>query len=319
MLRSMITSLAFAVAMIATPALAYPVEVQSCFDKVTFDGPPKRPVVNDFNLVQTVIDMGLIDRFVGVAGIGGGEKEIVAPPGVMEKIKQFSDRYPTTEAILGQNADFYFAGWQYGLSEPDVTPKRLAETGVKTYVLYESCIRVGPRPPISMETMYADILALGQIFDAAPKAEAMVADLRKRVAAVAERIVNAKTRPRMMYCGFCNTDNPPRTIGAEGMPRLLFDLAGGKNIFDDIKDSYVNVSWDAVIDRDPEWIIVSNPRISHEDIMNYLTTSPALKNVSAVKNRHILFMTYAERSPSPRNVDALERLAKTIHPELFGQ
>jgi iron complex transport system substrate-binding protein len=289
MLKSAISSLAFALVIIATPALAYPVEVQSCFDKVTFDGPPKRPVVNDLNLVQTVIDMGLIDRFVGVAGIGGGEKEIVAPPGEMDKIKQFSDRYPTTEAILGQNADFYFAGWQYGLSEPDVTPKRLAETGVKTYVLYESCIRVGPRPPISMETMYADIVALGQ------------------------------TRPRMMYCGFCNTDNPPRTIGAEGMPRLLFDLAGGKNIFDDIKDSYVNVSWDVVIDRDPEWIVVSNPRISHEDIVNYLTTSPALKNVSAVKNRHILFMTYAERSPSPRNVDALERLAKAIHPELFGQ
>jgi iron complex transport system substrate-binding protein len=194
MLKSAISSLALALAIIVTPALAYPVEVQSCFDKVTFDGPPKRPVVNDFNLVQTVIDMGLIDRFVGVAGIGGGEKEIVAPPGVMDKIKQFSDRYPTTEAILGQNADFYFAGWQYGLSEPDVTPKRLAETGVKTYVLYESCIRVGPRPPISMETVYADILALGQIFDIAPKAEAMVADLRKRVAAVIVSSVPRRVR-----------------------------------------------------------------------------------------------------------------------------
>ena len=86
-----------------------------------------------------------------------------------------------------------------------------------------------------------------------------------------------------------------------------------------IKDSYVNVSWDTVIDRDPEWIVVSNPRIPHDEIVKYLTTSPALKNVSAVKNRHILFMTYAERSPSPRNVDALERLARTIHPELFGQ
>lgn len=309
--------LALTLASAAAPVLAYPVEVQSCFDKVTFDGPPKRPVVNDFNMVQTIIDMGLIDRFVEIAGIGGGEKEIVAPPGVMEKIHEFSELYPTTEAILGQNADFYFAGWQYGLSEPDLTPKKLAQLGVKTYVLYESCIQIGPRPPISMDTMYADILALGRIFGNEPKAEAMVGELRKRVAAVAERVASVKTRPRMMYCGFCNSDNPPRTIGAEGMPRLLFDLAGGKNIFDDIKDSYVNVSWDTVIDRDPEWIVVSNPRISHEDIMNYLTTSPALKNVTAVKNRHILFMTYAERSPSPRNVDALERLARAIHPELF--
>jgi iron complex transport system substrate-binding protein len=116
------------IASFASPAFAFPVEVQSCFDKVTFDAPPKRPVVNDFNLVQTIIDMGLIDRFVGVAGIAGGEKEIVAPHGVVEKLNQFSDRYPTTEAILGQNADFYFAGWQYGLSEPDLTPKRLGES-----------------------------------------------------------------------------------------------------------------------------------------------------------------------------------------------
>jgi iron complex transport system substrate-binding protein len=312
-------ALAMVAVLAATPALAYPVEVQSCFDKAVFDAPPKRPVVNDFNMVQTVIDMGLIDRFVAIAGVAGGEKEIVAAPGVVEKLKQFSERYPTVEAILGQNADFYFAGWQYGLNEPDLTPQRLAEAGVKTYVLYESCIRVGPRPPISMDTMYADILALGKIFDISPKAEAMVADMRQRVADVADRVAKTTTRPRMMYCGFCNTDNPPRTIGAEGMPRLLFDLAGGKNIFDDIRDSYVNVSWDAVIDRDPEWIVVSNPRIPHEQIMTYLTTAPALRNVSAVKNRHILFMTYAERSPSTRNVDALERLAREIHPELFGK
>jgi iron complex transport system substrate-binding protein len=28
-------------------------------------------------------------------------------------------------------------------------------------------------------------------------------------------------------------------------------------------------------------------------------------------------MTYPERSPSTRNVDALERLARTLHPEAF--
>jgi len=303
----------------AGPALAFPTEVQSCFDRVTFDGPPKRPVVNDFNMVQTVIDMGLVDRFVGVAGIGGGEKELVAPEGVVARLNLFAPRYPTMEAILGQNADFYYAGWQYGFGDTDVTPQKLAEFGVKSYVLYESCIRIGPRPPISMETAYADIEALGRIFGAEAKAGAIIDDLRKRAAAVADRTARASGRPRIMYCGGCNNDSPPRTIGTEGMPRLLFDLAGGKNIFDDIKDSYVNVSWDAVIDRDPEWIVISNPRIPHEDSINYLTSSPALKSVSAVRNRNFLFMTYAERSPSTRNVDALERLARAIHPELFKE
>ncbi len=298
-------------------APAYPVEVQSCFDRVRFDAAPKRPVVNDFNMTQTVLDMGLAPRFVGFAGIAGGEDELVAAPGVVAGLKQFSDRYPTTEAVLGQDADFYFAGWQYGFSDADVTPAKLAAVGVKSYVLYESCIRIGPRPPISMETMYTDITALGRIFGIEAQAAAMVADFRRRVAVVTDKVAGVTQRPRIMYCGGCNNDSPPRTIGAEGMPRLLFDLAGGRNIFDDIKDSYVNVSWDSVIDRDPEWIVISNPRVPHEDSIRYLTTSPALQTITAVKQRHFIFMTYAERSPSTRNVDALERLARTIHPELF--
>ena len=297
---------------------AYPQEVRSCFDTVRFDAAPKRPVVNDFNMTQTVLDMGLAPRFVGFAGIQGGEAELVAPPGVVAGLKQFSDRYPTTEAVLGQDADFYFAGWQYGFSEADVTPAKLAALGVKSYVLYESCIRIGPRPPISMDTMYADITALGRIFGIEAKADAMIADDRRRVAAVTDKTAHVAQRPRIMYCGGCNNDSPPRTIGTEGMPRLLFDLAGGKNIFDDIKDSYVNVSWDTVIDRDPEWIVISNPRVSHEDSIAYMTSSPALANITAVKKRQFIFMTYAERSPSTRNVPALERLAKAIHPELFG-
>jgi len=308
--------LALAASLLAAPALAFPVEVQSCFDKVTFNAPPKRPVVNDFNMIQTIVDMGLIDRFVGIAGIAGGESQIV-PAGALAKAKAFSDRYPTMEAVLGQDADFYFAGWQYGFNEADVTPAKLSQVGVKSYVLYESCIRIGPRPPISMETMYADVLALGRIFDVTPKAETLVAEFRKRVAAVTDRTAQATRRPRIMYCGGCNNDTPPRTIGTEGMPRLLFALAGGENIFDDIKDSYVNVSWDAVVDRDPEWIVISNPRIPQEDSINYLTSAAPLRNVTAVRNRNFLFMTYAERSPSTRNVDALERLARAIHPELF--
>lgn len=314
------TLLGLAVLLALAPAVhAAPVEVRSCFDTVRFEAPPRRPVVNDFNMVQTLIDMGLIGRFVGVAGIAGGEGELVAPPGVVAGLRQFSDHYPTMEALLGQDADFYFAGWQYGFSEADVTPAKLDQFGVKSYVLYESCIRIGPRPPISMDTMYADVLALGRIFGEEERAEALVEGFRRRVAAVTGRTTRAAGRPRIMYCGGCNDDTPPRTIGAEGMPRLLFELAGGRNIFDDIKDSYVNVGWDSVIERDPEWIVISNPRIPPADSIAYLTSNPALRNVSAVRNRNFLFMTYAERSPSTQNVDALERLARAIHPELFRE
>ncbi len=141
MIRTTLAGLSVLAALAAHPARAqtpaYPQEVQSCFDRVRFDAAPQRPVVNDFNMTQTVLDMGLAPRFVGFAGIQGGEKELVAAPGVVAGLKQFSDRYPTMEAVLGQDADFYFAGWQYGFSEADVTPAKLRDLGVKSYVLYE--------------------------------------------------------------------------------------------------------------------------------------------------------------------------------------
>lgn len=308
--------------LLAGTAPAYPAIVHACGDVMRFDRAPRRPVVNDSNMVQTIIDMGLIDRFIGVSGIGGVEKDIVMPPATRRRINriQFSPRYPSREAILGQDPDFYFAGWQYGMSDATgVTPANLAVYGVKSYVLNESCIRIGPRPPITMETLYTDLRAIGRIFGVTPRAETMIADFRKRVASVSRTVSTARHRPRVMYCGDCNGDAPPLSIGAEGMPKLLAKLAGGQNIFDDIPDSYTRVSWEAVIARDPEWIILSNPRLPVDSMIRYMTSAPALRDVTAIRRRQFIVMTYAERSPSTRNVDALERLARAIHPTLFAK
>jgi len=306
------------------PAAAqdYPVTVRSCSESVTFDGPPQRPIVNDTNMVQTIVDMGLLDRFMAVTGIDGAEHYIKGVPAVIEAMlkKQVKSpgRYPSLEGLLTLKPDFYFGGWQYGFSEQIfITPERLAGFNIKSYILNESCIRVGPRAPISMDTLYTDILALGRIFGITARAEAMVADFRQRVATVTSRTATVKQRYRVMYCGDCNSDAAFLTIGAEGMPKLLATLAGGQNIFDDIPDSYVRVTWDRVIPRDPEWIIISDNRIPTDDIVRYLTTNPRLKDLTAVKKRQFVFMTYPERSPSTRNVEALERLARTLHPELF--
>jgi iron complex transport system substrate-binding protein len=63
MIRIAFTGLFVLAALAAHPARAqapaYPQEVQSCFDRVRFGAAPKRPVVNDFNMTQTVLDMGL--------------------------------------------------------------------------------------------------------------------------------------------------------------------------------------------------------------------------------------------------------------------
>lgn len=319
-MRSAAAALAVALASVTAPALAQPVTVASCFREVTFEDVPERPIVNDLNM--TLIDMGLLDPFVGVAGLMSLADTLVAPPEVIEEVeaKVFSPDYPSLEAILGQSPDFYFAGWNFGLGEETgVTPAGLEDFGIQTYELYESCIHVGPRPPISMETIYTDVLALGRIFRVEGRAEEVVADSRRRVDAVTSRLADVIDRPRVMYCTWqCHSDEPPMVIGAEGIPRTLMELAGGENIFNDLDTSYIRVGWEEVIDRDPEWLVISPDETSPEDVITYLTTNPSLQNVSAVRDRHFIFFAHPYIQPSTRNVDAVEIMARAMFPDRFA-
>ncbi|MFX4601093.1 hypothetical protein ABTB19_20720, partial [Acinetobacter baumannii] len=69
-------------------AQSYPVEVPNCFQTARFDAPPKRPMVHDVNMTQTMLDLGLADRLVAVSGIAGAERHLIAPPGAVAALPQ---------------------------------------------------------------------------------------------------------------------------------------------------------------------------------------------------------------------------------------
>jgi iron complex transport system substrate-binding protein len=49
----------------------------------------------------------------------------------------------------------------------------------------------------------------------------------------------------------------------------------------------------------------------------HLLRDPQLRDVEAVRKRQFILVSYQQRSPSTRNVDTVERVARTIHPEAF--
>jgi hypothetical protein len=83
-------------------------------------------------LVQTVIDMGLARAFVGFGSVKGplDQKALKGPRDVLAYVAahQIADRYPTTEALLGADPDFYFAGWASGRSMQHAAHRRLLTT-----------------------------------------------------------------------------------------------------------------------------------------------------------------------------------------------
>jgi len=102
-------------ALCGTSAFAFPDTVKSCGREVTFDAAPKAAISNDVNLTEMMLVLGLADRMVGYTGISGWKTLDPAIRDGMKELPELSEKYPSKEVLLGAGADFYFAGWNYGM------------------------------------------------------------------------------------------------------------------------------------------------------------------------------------------------------------
>uniref|UniRef100_UPI000E30E41D ABC transporter substrate-binding protein n=1 Tax=Pseudomonas syringae TaxID=317 RepID=UPI000E30E41D len=233
---------------------AYPVTVQSCDRSVTFTAAPQRAVSNDVNLTKMMIALGLQSHMVGYSGITGWNKPDQALLRDLGKLPELSSKYPSLETLLNANADFYFAGWNYGMRVGgDVTPQSLAPLGIQAYELTESCAQIMPRAEATLEDVYNDLLNLGRIFDVQSRAETLVAQMRRSVSDV-EKSVAGKSPPRVFL--YDSGEDRPMTAGRLAIPQALISAAGGRNVMGDVAASWTHVNWESVVQSNPEVIVI---------------------------------------------------------------
>ncbi|MFN4171175.1 MAG: ABC transporter substrate-binding protein [Pseudorhodobacter sp.] len=288
-------------------ATAHPITVQSCDRELTFDAPPARAVSYDVNMTDMMVALKLQDRMVGYAGITRHFKMDPELAAQLGDIPDLAPHRPPKEVLVGAEADFYFAGWNFGMSiGGPVTPETLAPFGIEVYELTESCSHLRARPKMTMEDMYVDILNIGRIFGIEDRAEALVAGYRARIEA-ATQAVDPEARLRVFV--YDSGDKGPFTSGRNGMPTAMIEAAGGQNIVDDIAKSWLEIGWEPVIERNPEVIVIVNyGEISAEQKIGFLKGLPALSAVDAIRNNRFVVLDYVEATPGPRNIPAVEKL-----------
>lgn len=291
----------------ATAALAYPVTVQSCGRAVTFEAAPTRAVSNDVNLTEMMLVLGLHDRMVGYTGISGWKTLDAEMRAGVAELPELSAKYPTKEVLAGAEADFFFAGWNYGMKVGgEVTPDTLAVFDIAVYELTESCIHIGPKARSSMQDMYADILNLGTIFGVEARAEELVAGWTARLSEVTSGV--DRTEPLRVFV-YDSGEEAPFTAGAYAMPTALIEAAGGVNIMDDLEKSWTEIAWEPVVERNPEVVVIVNyGDVTAEQKIAFLKESPAFAGIDAVRNDRFVVLDYVEATPGPRNIKAVEKL-----------
>ena len=293
-------------------ALAYPVTVKSCNRDVTFDAAPSRAISHDVNLTEMMLALKLQDRMVGYTGISVSRTMDAEIRSGLKGLPELSPKDPTREVLLGADADFYFAGWNYGMEVGgDVTPETLAPFGVKVYELAESCIHVMKRQKPTMDDMFIDLANLGIIFGVPERAQALIDGYRGELAAMSAKL--DKTRPPIAVFVYDSGEDQPFTAGRFAIPTALIEAAGGRNIMDDVATSWTKVSWEPVVERKPEVVVIVNyGDVTAQQKIAFMKGNPAFASIPAVRNNRFVVLDYVEATPGPRNIRAIARLAKAF-------
>ncbi|MBO6791991.1 MAG: ABC transporter substrate-binding protein [Dinoroseobacter sp.] len=302
-----------ALAMIITSGAAVAqTSVQSCNRTVTFDAPPERAISNDVNLTEMMLVLGLTDRMVGYTGINGWNKLDAEMRAGVAALPELSERYPSKEVLVGADADFFFAGWNYGMKVGgEVTPETLKPFGIQVYELTESCTHIMDKDRVSIEDMYVDLLNLGKIFGVEYDANALVDGYRAELAAFTDTISIGEEPVRVFV--YDSGEDTPFTAGLYAMPTALIEAAGGVNVMDGFEKSWGTVTWEEVIEQNPEVIVIVNyGEVTAEQKRDFMMSNPAFADIDAVQHDRFVILEYVEATPGPRNIQAIKTLAEAF-------
>ncbi len=182
---------------------------------------------------------------------------------------------------------------------------------------------LGARPtivslaPYSLEDVFTDLQHVADALDASSAGVKLVAGLRSRLDAIADRALTAPNRPRLATIEWID----PLMAAGNWMPTLV-EMAGAVNLFGRPGEHSPWMKFEELAANNPDTILISpcgfNIDRAAQDLPA-LTRRPEWPSLEAVRENRVFMADgnqYFNR-PGPRLAESLEILAEIVHPELF--
>ena len=209
----------------------------------------------------------------------------------------------STESIVALQPDLVLAG---GINTPELVAS-LESLGLRVYFLPN---------PATIEEMYANLETVGLLTGHEAETAALVEALKVRVAAVDEKIAAVTERPSVYYELDATDPTKPYTAGPGSFVDLLIQRAGGANVGAQLQGQWVQISLEELLILDPDMILLGDSL--YGETPEKVAARPGWEVLSAVQDGRIYpFDDTLVSRPGPRLVDALEAMARFLHPGLF--
>jgi iron complex transport system substrate-binding protein len=281
---------------------AYPLTLDNCGVQVTLPAAPQRVVTIKSTATEMLLALGLGDRIVGVGFQDGPAPEPWTAAAAALPV--LSDKLPSQEVVLEVEPDFIYGGWESNFAADGAGERpTLAEFGIASYVSPAACRSIKPAK-LTFDDVFAQVGEMGTLFDAAPAAEALIAEQKAALAAV-----SPDTRG-LTALWYSSGTKAPYVGAGSGAPQMMLEALGLKNIMADVDDGWVAASWEAVVDASPDVIVLVDATWnSAEQKKKLLAENPITSQLDAVVNQRYLIVPFPASEAGVRNVGATADMA----------
>lgn len=293
----------------------FPLEITNCDAQLRFESAPERLVLLETAPVTLLDGLGVLDRVVAKAGVfpaayyqadhfGDLAERVAAIDVLSDDINGAGHLQINQEVVIAQSPDLV-------LGLPDgVTREGLTAAGAQVLVQNVYC---GGAGAATWDDLYDEVRLYGKILDRQDAAEQFVATLGKRLDAVRE---GASSRKRMSAAVLYPTvgGGPLYTYGSASMATPQLDAVGLDNAFASSKERVFEVSSEALIDADPEHLIVLyQGEGDGSDVLAELERSAGIGDLDAVREGRVRAQLFNFTEPaSALVVDGAEQLSRWL-------
>ncbi|BCV23893.1 ABC transporter substrate-binding protein [Gelria sp. Kuro-4] len=266
--------------------------------QVTLPAPPVRLVSLSPGNTEILFALGLGPKVVGV------DEYSDYPPEAAQVAKIGSFSQPSVEKVVALKPDLVLATDMH-----EQAVRQLEDLGIPVAVVL----------PRTVDQVMRSIAWVGRAAGVKDKADQLAAEMQARIAKVKTRVENIpqEERPRVYYEVY---SDPLMSAGPKTFIGQLIVLAGGRNIAQDADTDYPKFSAEAIIKRNPQVMIFPQFHGTAALTVEQIKARRGWAQVSAVKDSRLYGIDADLISrPGPRVAEALEELARLIHPELFAK
>ncbi|MCK9798292.1 ABC transporter substrate-binding protein [Pseudomonas sp. MAFF 302030] len=324
-LATLLAAAGFSSLALAAPATQYPLTVENCGARLTFNQAPARAVTIGQSGTEMLYALGLGSKLAGTSlWFNDVLPEFKTQNDAVERL---ADNDPSFESVIGKRPGLVAVQfeWMVGAQGVVGTREQFEELKIPVYLMPSDCEGKdnlsgadGTRlETFRIDSLYKSIEQLAQIFDVQARGEQLVGQLKARLAAAVAKAAPAQGQApsAVFWFSSADLDIDPYVAGRKGIPDFMLNTLGMRNVIES-DEEWPTVGWETIAKANPTFLIIARmdrrrfPADDYQKKLQFLKNDPVTRNMDAVKHDRILIIDAHAMQASLRLFDGIDALAQ---------